>query len=64
MKFFRKIASIEPNDNQHNVFDLDEDDIDRIQEILDESDEENVEILFDNENDFPQPIKPTQKNVN
>lgn len=53
------------NYNADNLFDLDEEDIERIQEILDESDDDDddddVEILFDNENEFPMPMKPTRK---
>lgn len=65
-RIFHQAASNERhNNNQHNIFGLDEDDIDRIQEILDESDDDgDVEILSDNGNEFPKPIKPPHKNVN
>lgn len=52
------------NNNREDCFGLDDEDIERIQEILDQSDEESnnddVQILFDGENDFPMPIKPAQ----
>lgn len=52
-----------------DFYGLDEEDIERIQEILAESDDENsadddVQILFDNENDFPMPMKLTRKELN
>lgn len=52
--------------NVGNHFGLDDDDIDRIQEILDESfedDDDDVQIC-ETGDEFPKPIKVTQKNVN
>lgn len=55
--------------NQANNFGLDDDDIDFIQEILDESadddddDDDDVEVLLDDGNEFPHPIKIKQKQV-
>lgn len=51
-----------------NFFGLDEEDVERIQEILDESDDEGdadyVELLSNDESEFPMPMKPTQKDLN
>lgn len=52
--------------NQNDIFGgLDEEDIERIQEILDESDDDDedddVEFLSDDENGFPMPKKLIRK---
>lgn len=60
MKHFNKIY----NYNEHTAFDLDDDDIDRIQALLDESDDDDddddVEILS-NGAQMPKPKKAAQK---
>lgn len=58
------------NNNQHDgYFGLDEEDIERIQEVLDDSDDdfyddddEDVVFLSDDENEFPMPKKITNNN--
>lgn len=49
------------NNDGDNFLDLDEEDVERIQEILDESDDDDVEILSDDGNEFPMPKKSTRK---
>lgn len=54
--------------NGDDFLGLDEEDIERIQDILDQSDDEGdadyVEIVSDDESEFPMPMKPTQKHLN
>lgn len=59
---------VRDHNDDDSFFGLDEEDVERIQEILDESDDEGdadyVELLSDDENEFPMPMKPTRKDLN
>lgn len=64
--FHLNVVDIHGNNNSgHGFFDLDDEDVERIQAILDESyeDEDDVEIL-DHQNEFPMPMKPKDKESN
>lgn len=62
------MLNVRNNDNRDGFFGLDEDDIERIQEILAESDDESnddeVEMLSDSEHEFPMPKKLMRKDLN
>lgn len=62
-KIYHPIAlNVRHTNDGDNFLDLDEEDIERIQDILDESDEDDdLEILSDDANKFPLPMKPTRK---
>lgn len=58
--------NVRGNNTGDDFFDLDEEDIEYIQEILDESDDDedvDVEMLSDDEHVFPMPKKLTQKEL-
>lgn len=66
--FHPDVLNVRNNNDLEDFFGLDEEDIERIQEILAESDVEDnaddVEIWPDTENEFPMPKKLTRKELN
>lgn len=63
------VSNVRNNNQRDDFFGLDEEDIERIQEILDQSDDDDDDdydaiILSDNENEFPMPKKVTRTELN
>lgn len=62
------LSNVENNNQNNGYFGLDEEDIERIQEILNDSDDDSYDdddIIFEeNNNEFPMPKKSTNNNSN
>lgn len=61
------VLDVRNNNERDDFYGLDEEDIERIQEILEQSDDDDdaddVQIVMDNQNEFPIPMKTTQKDL-